>query len=170
MIFSIVILIILLLGIISGFRRGFVGVVMSLLAYIIAWIVAALFSQPVAKFLFQAFTSNHNVLVVVPRLLSGIVFFVLFSIAYGIVRRIGRDINMVTKLPVIHSVNALLGAAINLIVRYLLIFLVLNVLILFPSEWIQEQYQASPVAQTMVKKTPIMTKILLRDWQEKQVN
>ncbi|GAX08890.1 colicin V production protein [Secundilactobacillus silagincola] len=166
MIFTWGIIIILALGLISGYQRGFVAVVISLLAYIVAWVVATIFSQTLANFLFHAFTSSNSVTVPVPRMLSGLVFFVLFSFAYSVIRRIGRDLNLITRLPLIHSVNALIGAALNFIVRYLLIFLVLNILLLFPNEWIQSQYQASPVAQNIVKNTPVMSKQLIQSWQQ----
>lgn len=166
MVFTWGIIIILALGVISGYQRGFVSVVMSLLAYIVAWLIATIFSQTLAEFLFHAFTSSSSVAVPIPRMLSGVVFLVLFSISYSVVRRIGRDLNLITRLPVIHSVNALVGAAINFIVRYLLLFLVLNILLLFPNQWIQTQYQTSPVAQNIVKNTPVMSKQLLQSWQQ----
>ncbi|GAX00350.1 CvpA family protein [Secundilactobacillus mixtipabuli] len=168
MIFSWGIIIILALGLMSGYRRGFVSVVMSLLAYIIAWLIATIFSQALAEFLFHAFTSSNSAMIPIPRMLSGGVFFVLFGLAYSIVRRIGRDMNMITRLPVIHSVNALVGAFLNFIVRYLLIFLVLNLLLLFPNQWIQTQYQDSPIAQNIVKNTPVMSKEFIQMWQSHQ--
>ncbi|GAX01022.1 CvpA family protein [Secundilactobacillus silagei] len=165
MVFTWGIIIILALGLISGYRRGFVSVLMSLIAYILAWIVAAIFSQTLAQFLFHTFTSV-NTAVPMPRMLSGIVFTVLFGLTYSVIRHLGRDLNLITRLPVIHTVNALAGAAINFIVRYLLLFLVLNILLLFPNQWIQTQYQTSPVAQKIVKKTPVMSKQLIRTWQQ----
>lgn len=170
MIFTWVILILLALGVFSGYRRGFVAVLMSLIAYIVAWLVAMLLSQPVAQFLYQTFSSNHDSTILVPHLLSGLVFLVLFSVVYGIVRRIGRSLNLITKLPVIHLANALLGAAINFVVRYLLIFLTLNILLLFPSEWIHSQYANSQISQSIVKDTPIMSKQIIQNWQDRQVN
>ncbi|WP_369404686.1 CvpA family protein [Secundilactobacillus odoratitofui] len=85
------------------------------------------------------------------------------------VRHVGRDLNLITRLPLIHSVNALLGAATSFIVRYLLIFLILNILLLFPSQWVQQQYQVSSIAQSIVKKTPVMSKQLMKQWQAQQV-
>lgn len=170
MVFTWGIIIILALGLISGYQRGFVSVVMSLLAYIVAWLIATIFSQTLAEFLFHAFTSSNSSAVPIPRMLSGVVFFVLFSVAYSVVRRVGRDLNLITRLPLIHSVNALVGAALNFIVRYLLIFLVLNLLLLFPNQWIHVQYQNSPVAQNIVKKTPVMSKQLISSWQQHQDN
>lgn len=166
MIFTWGIIIILALGLISGYQRGFVSVVMSLLAYVVAWIIATVFSQTLAEFLFHAFTSANSAAVPIPRMLSGIVFLVLFSLSYSVVRHIGRDLNLITRLPVIHSFNALIGAALNFVVRYLLIFLVLNILLLFPNQWVRSQYQASPVSQNIVKNTPVMSKQLIQSWQQ----
>lgn len=169
MIFTWGIIIILALGLISGYRSGFVTVVMSLLAYIIAWLLATVFSQKLAEILFSTFTSVNTSTVAMPRMLTGTVFFVLFSICYTLVRHVGRDLNLITRLPLIHSVNALLGAATSFIVRYLLIFLILNILLLFPSQWVQQQYQVSSIAQSIVKKTPVMSKQLMKQWQAQQV-
>ncbi|MCH5462120.1 CvpA family protein [Lactobacillus sp. LC28-10] len=166
MVFTWGIIIILALGLISGYRRGFVSVVMSLLAYIVAWLIATIFSQTLAEFLFQSVTSTNSSAIATPRMLSGVVFFILFGLAYSIVRHIGRKLNLITRLPLIHSVNALVGAALNFIVRYLLIFLVLNLLLLFSNQWIKTQYQNSPIAQDIVKNTPVMSKQLIQSWQQ----
>jgi uncharacterized membrane protein required for colicin V production len=70
---------------------------------------------------------------------------------------LGRALNAVVKLPVLHLGNQLLGSVIGVVAQYLIIFFVLNVLILFPINWFQTQYQDSGISQTIVKKTPVLS-------------
>lgn len=166
MIFTWGIIIILALGLISGYRSGLVSVVFSLLAYILAWLLAMLLSDKLAEVLFNMFTSNTIAHAAsTPHILTGSVFFVIFSICYTLIRHVGRDLNIITRLPIIHTANALLGAGVNFIVRYLLIFLILTVLTLFPNTWVQQQYHTSNIAQLIVKQTPVLSKQLLDKWQ-----
>jgi len=67
-------------------------------------------------------------------------------------------------LPVIHQVNSLAGGLINLVIRYVVIFLTLNLLILLPIQGFQNSYQASPVAQWIVKQTPVLSKQVFTWW------
>ncbi|KRO04270.1 hypothetical protein IV54_GL001518 [Levilactobacillus paucivorans] len=60
--------------------------------------------------------------------------------------------------------NGLGGGLINLVVRYVVIFLVLNLLILLPMTTFQNSYQASPVAQWIVKETPLLSERLVHWW------
>ncbi|ANZ61662.1 hypothetical protein AYR62_03735 [Secundilactobacillus paracollinoides] len=167
MIYTWVIILILALGLISGYRSGFVTMLVRLVAYAIAWLLTMAFSDKLAQLLYSAVTNGSTAsTITVPRAFSGILFFVMFSVIYGIVRRIGSDLNIITRLPLIHQANALLGAAISFIIRYLFIFLVLNVLLLFSTTWTTSQYQNSSLAQTIVKKTPVVSGQLYRQWQD----
>lgn len=171
MVYTLVIILILALGLISGYRHGFVIMLVRLVAYAIAWLLTMAFSDKIATWLYSAFTNGSTTsTVTVPRVFSGVLFFIMFSIIYAIVRRIGRDINMITRLPIIHQANALLGAVISLVIRYLFIFLVLNVLLLVPTTWTTAQYQNSSLAQTIVKKTPVVSEQLYQQWQDSQTS
>lgn len=173
MIFTWLIIIILALGLIQGYHSGFVAVFIHLVAYVLAWIIAMLFANKLADVAYSLYTAKIGTgsqFFTVPRALTGTIFFALFSVTYGIIRHIGKDLNMITKLPVVHLTNALLGAATSFLLRYLLIFLLLNVITLFPSTWIQHQYQTSVIAQQMVKQTPLMSKQLYRLWQDRSQN
>ena len=169
---SLGILLVLWLGFHRGYRRGLVLQVLLSLGYLVVWLVARVGARPLASGLGQFVGSlplNATVSpVAVSRsssfFLNGLAFSAILTVGYFVIRRLAYGLNRVTWLPVIHQVNSLAGGFINLAIRYVLIFLILNLLILLPSTSFQHSYQASPVAQWIVKQTPLLSKRVLHWW------
>lgn len=90
----------------------------------------------------------------------------LFGIVWRIVRGLSNLLSPLTRLPIIHQLNSLLGGAADFIIKYLFIFIVLNFLLILPSQSIQDQYQQSPVSQWIVKKTPILSDKMIQIWNQ----
>lgn len=57
---------------------------------------------------------------------NGIAFIVIFIIVLFLCRWITRRFNLITKLPVIHQLNAILGGLINFGLTYITIFFLIN--------------------------------------------
>ncbi|GEO65959.1 CvpA family protein [Levilactobacillus spicheri] len=172
MLLSLGILLVLWLGFHRGYRRGLVLQVLLTVGYLAVWLVARLGARPLASGLGQ-FVGNLSLDSSVSTVaasqsssffLNGLAFSAILTVGYFVVRRVAYGLNRVTWLPVIHQVNSLAGGLINLAIRYLIIFLILNLLILLPSTSFQRTYQSSTVAQWVVKQTPVLSKQVMHWW------
>jgi len=169
---SLGILLILGFGFHRGYRRGLVLQVLTTVGYLIVWLIARVGARPLATGLGQfvgSLSLNSSASAVTASqsssfFLNGIAFSAILTVGYFVVRRVSYVLNKVTWLPVIHQVNSLAGGLINLVIRYVIIFLILNLLILLPNTSFQQSYHASPVAQWIVKQTPVLSKQVLQWW------
>lgn len=172
MVLSLIILAILIFGFRRGYRRGLVLQILNTIGYLIVWIVARFGAKPLASGIGQFvgnLSLNSSVSTVTASqsssfFLNGIAFSAILTVGYFIVHRVANLLNKVTWLPVIHQVNSLAGGLINLVIRYVVVFLTLNLLILLPITGFQQSYQASPVAQWIVKQTPVLSKQVFNWW------
>ncbi|MGO1970500.1 MAG: CvpA family protein [Levilactobacillus brevis] len=172
MVLSLLILAILVLGFRRSYRRGLVLQLIKTVGYLIVWVIARFGAKRLAAGIGQFIgkvSLNSSVSAVTASqsssfFLNGLAFSAILTVGYFIVRRVAYGINKVTWLPVIHQVNSLAGGLINLVIRYVVIFLTLNLLILLPSTSFQTSYQQSPVAQWIVKKTPVLSKQVYNWW------
>ena len=172
MVLSLLILAILVLGFRRGYRRGLVLQLIKTVGYLIVWVIARFGAKPLAAGIGQFIgkvSLNSSVSAVTASqsssfFLNGLAFSAILTVGYFIVRRVAYGINKVTWLPVIHQVTSLAGGLINLVIRYVVIFLTLNLLILLPNTSFQTSYQQSPVAQWIVKKTPFLSKQVYNWW------
>ncbi len=172
LVLSLIILAVLIFGFRRGYRRGLVLQVINTIGYIVVWIVARVGARPLASGIGQFvgnLSLNSSVSAVTASesssfFLNGLAFSAILTVGFFIVHRLANGINKVTWLPVIHQVNSLAGGLINLAIRYVVIFLTLNLLILVPISGFQSSYQASPVAQWIVKQTPVLSKRVFSWW------
>ncbi|MFD1456028.1 CvpA family protein [Levilactobacillus lanxiensis] len=172
MVLSLIILAVLIFGFRRGYRRGLVLQIISTIGYLIVWIIARLGAKPLASGVGQfvgnlSLNSSASAVTAAESssfFLNGLAFSAILTVGFFIVRKLAYGINKVTWLPVIHQVNSLAGGLINLVIRYVVIFLTLNLLILLPIQGFQNSYQASPVAQWIVKQTPVLSKQVFTWW------
>ncbi|AKP65949.1 membrane protein [Levilactobacillus koreensis] len=171
-----IILAILIFGFRRGYRRGLVLQVLTTIGYLVVWIVARFGAKPLAAGIGQ-FVGNLSLDSSVSAVaasqsssffLNGLAFSAILTVGYFIVHRVAYGLNRVTWLPVIHQVNSLAGGLINLVIRYVVIFLTLNLLILVPISGFQSSYQSSSVAQWIVKQTPVLSKRVFNWWLTEQ--
>lgn len=163
MILNMIILLILAIGFLTGWRKGFVVEVLNLIGFIASMTAGVLFTGPIAAFVNQ-FIDRSGGSNSAHLMIKLFIFVVLFSLVWQVIRILRRVLNPVTKLPLINQANAILGGGINLITKYLVIFVMLNVLILLPSQGIQNQYQQSAVSQWIVRQTPVLSEKLANFW------
>ncbi|WP_203641744.1 CvpA family protein [Levilactobacillus andaensis] len=176
MLLSLIILAILIFGFRRGYRRGLVLQILTTIGYLVVWIVARFGAKPLATGIGQ-FVGNLSLDSSVSAVaasqsssffLNGLAFSAILTVGYFIVHRVAYALNKVTWLPVIHQVNSLAGGLINLVIRYVVIFLTLNLLILVPISGFQSSYQSSSVAQWIVKQTPVLSKRVFNWWLTEQ--
>ncbi|MGF2383704.1 CvpA family protein [Lentilactobacillus otakiensis] len=165
MIFSIGIILILIFGFLRGLHRGFVNKILSLIGFLAATLVSIVGTSPIAGWINQAiFQSGQNE--TAQLIIKWVVFAVLFGLVWRIVRLLSDLLAPITRLPLLHQLNSLLGGIADFIIKYLFIFILLNFLLMFPSQSIRDQYEQSDVSQWIVKKTPILSDEMIQIWDQ----
>lgn len=165
MIFSIGIILILIFGFIHGLHRGFVSEILSLIGFVLATFVSLLATSPIAAFINDAiFQRGDNQ--TAQLVIKWVIFALLFGLVWRLIRGMRNLLAPLTRLPIVHQLNSLLGGFADFIIKYLIIFILLNFVLIFPSETIQEQYQQSQVSQWIVKKTPILSDKMIQIWNQ----
>lgn len=153
MILSAIIIIVLIFGAITGYKRGFILQLGGLLSLVLGVVFAMFYGQSVTNWLTSILTKYANMQFSVPEryFTNIVVFFILFLIVSGVFQGIWRSLNKLTKLPILHAGNSILGLFAGVAVQYVMIFVVLSLFLATSSNWIQQQYDDSTIAQSIVK-------------------
>ncbi|BAP86034.1 colicin V synthesis protein [Paucilactobacillus hokkaidonensis JCM 18461] len=167
MILTIGIIIILIISFSIGRHRGLVRMVLGVVSYLIALFLAKTGSTVVGDKLADLFpilkTSTQNAGSTLNDgngnqfFYNGIAFIVIFIIVLFLCRWITRRFNLITKLPVIHQLNAILGGLINFGLTYITIFFLLTIFQVWPSTWWQAQITTSGLASWIINNTPVLS-------------
>lgn len=165
-------IILILLGcFINGRRRGLLAMVLMLGTYIIAWLVARQGTQLVGSWLKsflppigESATFSANLLNNINSNLffyNGVAFMVIFT-AVSIICHWGiRQLNWIRHLPIIGTVDQLVGGLISFLIGYVIIYVVLIVMQLWPGEWWQLQIANSGLASFIITQTPGMAQLVI---------
>ncbi|WP_076461225.1 CvpA family protein [Limosilactobacillus caccae] len=165
-------IILILLGcFINGRRRGLLAMVLMLGTYIIAWLVARQGTQLVGSWLKsflppigESATFSANLLNNINSNLffyNGVAFMVIFT-AVSIICHWGiRQLNWIRHLPIIGTVDQLVGGLISFLIGYVIIYVVLIVMQLWPGEWWQLQIANSGLARFIITQTPGMAQLVI---------
>lgn len=165
---SFIILIVLFFGFLMGLRRGFVLQLVHLVGFIVAYIVASIF--------YKRFANQLSMWIPYPDLLSdsawgvflstmplenafynAVAFAVVFFGAKIILQTFAYMIDFVARLPVLRSINSLLGALLGFIEVYVITFVVLFIIALLPIDAVQDKIGNSFVAKLIIQHTPILS-------------
>ncbi|MEG0258958.1 MAG: CvpA family protein [Lysinibacillus sp.] len=172
---DLIILIVLLAGLIVGGKRGLIVQVMHLTSFIIALIVAYIYYKPLAeKFVFwipyPGVTDSGSLSIVIDNLDLDSTFyqviafaFIFFAVKVAL-QILASVFDFIKYLPVLASVNRLLGAALGVIEYYLLMFIALYVLALLPIEPIESLMKSSILSSLILEHTPIITSMFQKWW------
>lgn len=172
---DLLILFVLLLSIVIGIKRGFVSQLINLASFLIGLIVAVIYYKPLAqKFVlwipYPGFTDNSTMTLVLDSLDVDRTFYrvlafalIFFAVKFA-VQIVFSMFDFLTYLPVLNSLNRVLGAVLCFIEFYLLLFIVLYVLALIPVEWIQLRMSRSILGALILEHTPIITAIFQNWW------
>jgi len=172
---DLIILIVLLAGFITGLKRGFIVQVFHLTSFIIALIVAYIYYKPLAeKFVlwipYPGITDAGNLAIVIDRLdldrtfYQVLAFAVIFFVVKICMQIIASIFDFIAYLPVLKSVNKLLGGVLGLVEFYLILFIALYVLVLLPIDALQVKMDRSILAGIILEHTPILTKVFQHWW------
>lgn len=167
MILTVGIIVILIISFSFGRHRGLLRMLFGLVSYVVAILIAKASSMivgtklaalfPIVKTTSQtggsALTADNGN----QFLYNGIAFIIIFIIVRLICRWVIRRFNLITKLPVIHQVNALLGGVMNVLLTYVTIFFLLTIFQVWPSDWWQTQMSTSGLATWIINSTPVLS-------------
>ncbi|MFJ7950220.1 CvpA family protein [Lysinibacillus sp. NPDC096418] len=172
---DLIILFILLVGLIVGAKRGLIVQSMHMLSFVIALIVAYIYYKPLAnKFVFwvpyPGVAEGGSLGVVIDSLdldntFYRIVAFAVIFFAVKITLQIVASIfDFIAYLPVLQSLNRILGGLLGMVEYYLLMFIAFYVLALLPIEPIQNLMSKSLLSGLILEHTPIITKMFQNWW------
>ena len=171
---DILLLLLLVASFIIGAKRGLIVQLMHVVTLIVAFVVALIYYKPLAqKFVlwipYPAFTDgitqtiNLEAIDVDRTFYQVLAFALIFFVVKFALQIVASIFDFLTYLPVLHTVNRLLGAVFGFVEMYLLLFLALYVFALLPIEKIQVILADSSLTRFMLEKTPIFTS-LVKEW------
>ncbi|GAO99737.1 CvpA family protein [Fructobacillus ficulneus] len=172
MILSIVVIIFILLMFYSGYQEGIVHVLARLALFALVFYMATILSKPLAG-VFENWVSGQFARPGVPQevsrqgtqfLSSGLAFAVVMSVGSMLGHFLLRPIRFVRRLPILGSLDGILGGLLYLALGVFLSFLILQVLSVIPNEWLQMQFSQSSFLNSFLNKTPVLADQIYQWW------
>ncbi|WP_276754604.1 CvpA family protein [Limosilactobacillus ingluviei] len=174
MILSTAILVLLLGCFLHGKERGLINILLSTLTYFCGWFLARLAAQPLGEALAKLLPTigEHTTTTTEATNLAatsanavfyhGIAFMIIFWATSFLGRWLMRNLSFIKKVPVLGTANRLAGAALNVLVGYAIIFLLLLIGQYLPWGWWQGQLAESGLAQLIIERTPGLAQAALQ--------
>ncbi|HLQ72524.1 MAG TPA: CvpA family protein [Bacillota bacterium] len=170
-----ILIIILLFGFLMGLKRGFILQALHLVGYIVSFVIAVMYYDKLASKLslwipYPDISDNSlwaNFLQSLPlenAFYNAIAFAIIFFAVKIILQIVASMLDFVSAIPILGTINKLLGAILGFIEVYVLIFIVLFILALTPLEKVQTWMNDSSVAMFIVEKTPILSEKIMELW------
>ncbi|WP_181349775.1 CvpA family protein [Thalassobacillus sp. CUG 92003] len=174
---DLLIIIILVIGILNGLRRGFILQLFHLIGFIAAFIVAVLYYDDLAPKLKlwipypelpegQTWALFLESLPLEQAFYNAIAFAILFFGVKIILHIIASMLDFVSELPILSTVNGLLGAILGFVENYLILFVLLYIGALVPMAMIQNAVDGSFLGQLIIEHTPVFSAQLKAMWIE----
>lgn len=165
---SLIILLILLFGFFMGLKRGFVLQLMHLCSFIIAFIIATIYYKKLAGHLslwipYPDLGDNtiwavfNSTMPLENAFYNGIAFVIIFFATKIILQIIASMLDFLASLPVLRSINKLLGSILGFLEVYLILFVILFLAALVPIEAVQTRVEGSFIAKLMIEHTPFLS-------------
>ncbi|GAF23783.1 MULTISPECIES: CvpA family protein [Shouchella] len=172
---SLIILVLLLFGFFIGRRRGFILQLIHLVSFFVAIFIAWRYYEPLANTIrlyipYPDFSGDGAIGMIIQSFdaesvyYSAIAFAILFFVTKIILHIIGSMLDFVSHLPILKTVNSLLGGILGFLEIYLLLFVLLFVATVIPVGSIQGALQSSVVADLMINHTPYLSDWLSELW------
>lgn len=172
---SLLIIILLILGFFVGLKRGFILQIFHLTGFIVAFILAALYYKDLALKLelwipYPKLTDHHFWSKITESsflegaFYHGIAFFAIFFVVKIIMQVVANMLDFVASLPVLNSVNNLLGGIVGFIETYFILFVTLFFVSLVQVDYIQNLINGSGLANFIIDHTPYLSNKLTELW------
>ncbi|MBA2173388.1 CvpA family protein [Halobacillus locisalis] len=174
---DLLLLFILLIGVLTGLKRGFILQLFHLIGFIVAFIVAALYYDDLSPKLtlwvpypelpedtaWAVFVEN---LPLEQAFYNAVAFAALFFGVKIILHIIASMLDFVSELPILNSLNSVLGGILGFVETYVIMFVILYIAALVPLEMVQNALDGSLIAQLMIEHTPVFSDQLRTLWIE----
>lgn len=172
---DLVLIIIFIASILVGIKRGFIVQIIHLSSFFIALFVAYLYYKPLAeKFVlwvpYPGITPESSLTLVVDKLDINetfyriIAFAVIFFLVKLVLQIVASIFDFLAYLPILNSINRILGAILCFVEFYFVLFILLYVLALVPIDTIQKLIGNSIIAGLMLEHTPLLTQFFQKIW------
>ena len=172
---DLLILIIMASGLIVGLKRGFIVQMMHLFGFLIALIVAYINYKPLAQVFvlwvpYPGFAENATSVLGLDSIdidtsfYRALAFALIFFTTKLVFQIIASIFDFIAYLPVLNSLNRLLGAILGFVEFYILMFIALYILALVPIESLQSMLNRSIFTGLILEHTPIITKLFQNWW------
>ncbi|MBO9130581.1 CvpA family protein [Bacillus sp. 165] len=171
---DVLIVLLLVLGFFFGLKRGLILQVVRLAGFVAAYIVAYVYYDDIAPVLkgiipypLETTVTMHTWLeqVNVEDVFYQAIAFVILFIATKIVFMLaGNLLNMFAQIPVLKQVNSFGGALLGFLEVYVILFIVMFALSLFPQQHVQASFQKSVLPKLIVEDTPILSETVKELW------
>lgn len=172
---TILLLLLLVMGFFIGLKRGFILQLFHLIGFIASFVVAALYYDELGPKLelwipYPGLEEEGNWATFLQDLpleagfYNAIAFLVIFLAVKIILQIIASMLDFVASLPILHSVNKLLGAILGFVETYLLLFIFLYIAALIPIAQIQTWINDSSVALFIIERTPYFSNEIKELW------
>lgn len=166
--FDLIIIVLLIFGFLIGLKRGFILQLFHLVGFIIAFVLAAkyydLLGERLALWIPYPELSNDSSwadflqsLPLENGFYNAISFAIIFFAVKILLQIIASMLDFVASLPIIKSVNKLLGSVLGFLEIYLILFIILYILALTPIAGIQSWINDSSIALFMIENTPYLS-------------
>lgn len=165
---SLLLLIILLFGFLRGLKRGFILQLMHLVGFILAFIVSTVFYKKIAVILSHwipypelngstMWAIFDSAMPLESAFYNGIAFVLIFFITKIILQIIASMLDFLAQLPLLRTINKLLGAVLGIFEVYFVMFIILFLAALVPVEKVQTLIDNSLVAKIIIENTPFLS-------------
>ncbi|MBP1968843.1 putative membrane protein required for colicin V production [Virgibacillus natechei] len=173
--FDLILIVLLILGFLIGLRRGFILQLFHLVGFVVAFIVAVLYydvlGERISLWIPYPQISNDSAwaeflqsLPLESGFYNAIAFAIIFFAVKILLQIIASMLDFVAYLPVLKSINKILGAVLGFLEIYLILFIVLYILALTPVEGIQSWINNSFIALFIIENTPYFSDKITDLW------
>ncbi|WP_047981650.1 CvpA family protein [Ornithinibacillus contaminans] len=162
---DLLLLLLLIFGFLIGLKRGLILQAVHLIGFIVSFVLAATFYDDLASKLAlwipypelsdeSLWADFLEALPLENAFYNAISFAILFFVAKIALQIVASMIDVLASLPILNSINKLLGAILGFLEIYLILFVILYIIVLTPIGTIQEWVNDSNVALFIVENTP----------------
>ncbi|WP_067730656.1 CvpA family protein [Oceanobacillus damuensis] len=172
---DLILILILIFGFLVGLKRGFILQLLHLTGFIAAFVVAVLYYDELGSRLALwipypelsdegAWADFLQSLPLENAFYNAIAFAIIFLAVKIVLQIIASMLDFVASIPIISSVNKLLGAVLGFLEMYLILFIILYIMVLTPIEGIQNAVNNSSIALFVIEQTPYFSEKILDLW------
>lgn len=165
-------LIFVLLWFVYGWRKGLVNATLRLIFFIGTWYIAIKFSKPLSGAIANIVNGDFF-RTTIPQavagdgsnfLASGIVFVLILAIGGTVSTMILRQFKIIRRIPLLGSLDAILGAVVCGLIGITIAFFILQLLSVIPNSWLQDQFMNTPELDYILDKLPFFAQQIYNWW------